>query len=112
MIQKKELTKISDDLLNYIINIKTSKGEIKYDLMENREINLKKRALPNIKIKGKYYEGISLESNNLIEIISYIIKDSKGRNILFNEKIKYIGIACGIINNKNNLYNFNINNIK
>ena len=109
LLQKKELTKISDDLLNYIISIKTSKGEIKYDLMENREINLKKRALPNIKIKGKYYEGISLESNNLIEIISYIIKDNKGRNILFNEKIKYIGISCGIINNMNNFYNSNIN---
>jgi hypothetical protein len=80
--------------------------------MENREINLKKRALPNIKIKGKYYEGISLESNNLIEIISYIIKDNKGRNILFNEKIKYIGIACGIINDMNNLHNFNRNNCK
>ena len=112
LLQKKELTKISNDLLNYILNIKATKGEIEYDLMENREINLKKRAGPNIKIKGKYYEGISLESNNLIEIISYLIKDSKGRNILFNENIKYIGIACGVINNKKDLYKFNTGNYK
>ena len=51
LLQKKELTKISNDLLNYILNIKATKGEIKYDLMENREINLKKRAGPNINIK-------------------------------------------------------------
>ena len=101
--QKKELTKISNDLLKYIINLKQNKGRIKNDLMENRDINLRKRAAPNIRIRGKYYEGIVFESNNIIEIISYILKDIKGRNVLFNEKIKYIGIACGIIENIKNI---------
>lgn len=109
LIQNKELTKISNDLLNYIINLKTNKRRIKYDLMENQTINLRKRASPNIKIKGKYYEGIVLESTNLIEIISYILRDSKGRNVLFNDKIKYIGIACGKIENLNEVYDDNNN---
>ena len=113
LIQKKELTRISNDLLNYIINIKKTNGEIKFDLIANNDINLRKRSAPDIKIKGKYYEGIVLENNNLIEIISYILKDVKGRNILFNENIKYIGIACGVIENDfNSLYNKNKNSYK
>ena len=75
MIEKKELTKVTKDLLNYIINLKRKKGEIKYDLIENQDIKLKRRAAPNIIIRGKYYEGIVLESSNLIEIICYILKD-------------------------------------
>ena len=105
LIQKNELTKISNELLNYIISLKNDKGRIKYELLENSNINLRKRAAPNIKIKGKYYEGIVLESSNIIEIIGYILKDNKGRNVLFNENIKYIGIACGIIENIKDKYN-------
>ena len=101
LIEKKELTKVTKDLLNYIINLKRKKGEIKYDLIENQDIKLKRRAAPNIIIRGKYYEGIVLESSNLIEIICYILKDIKGRNVFFNENIKYIGIACGIIDINN-----------
>ena len=97
LIKTKEITNISRDLLNYIINLKRTKGEIKYDLIENNDIKLKRRAGPNIIIRGKYYEGIVLESSNLVEIISYILKDIKGRSVFFNAKIKYIGIACGII---------------
>ena len=97
LIKTKEITNISRDLLNYIINLKRTKGEIKYDLIENNDVKLKRRAGPNIIIRGKYYEGIVLESSNLVEIISYILKDIKGRSVFFNAKIKYIGIACGII---------------
>ena len=105
LIQNDELTKISYDLLNYIINIKEKEGRIKYDLLENRDINLRNRSAPYLTIKGKYYEGIILEGSNLLEIIGYILKDIKGRNVLFNEKIKYISIACGYIENPNNIYN-------
>ena len=56
-------------------------------------------------VRGKYYEAIVLDSKNLLEIISYIMKDIKGRNILFDEKIKYIGIACGFFENINNQNN-------
>ena len=46
------------------------------------------RAAPYGIIRGKYYEAIVLDSTNLFEIISYIMKDIKGRNVLFYEKIK------------------------
>ena len=106
--EKSEITKISYDLLNYLINIKKIEGRIKYNNLDEEYINLRIRAAPYGRIKGKYYEAIVLDSVNLLEIISYILKDVKGRNVIFNEKIKYIGIACGFfesINNKNNLYN-------
>ena len=105
LLQKKELTKISNDLLNYIKNKINTQEKIKNDLLQNPEINLRIRSSPYITIKGKYYEGIVLESNDLIEIISYILKDIKGRNVLFNKKIKYISIACGYIENRKEIYN-------
>ena len=105
LLKKKELTKISNDLLYYIKSKINTQEKIKKDLLQNPEINLRIRASPYITIKGKYYEGIVLESNDLLEIISYILKDIKGRNVLFNEKIKYIGIACGYIENRNEIYN-------
>ena len=106
--EKSEITKISYDLLNYLINIKKIEGRIKYNNLDEEYINLRIRAAPYGRIRGKYYEAIVLDSANLLEIISYILKDVKGRNVIFNEKIKYIGIACGFfenINNKNNIYN-------
>ncbi len=102
LIQKKELTKVSYELLNYIINLKKTNRRIQYDLLNNPNISLKMRAAPYIRIIGKYYEGIALESNNLFHIISYVLRDYKGRSVLFNEKIKYIGIACGCIDDVSN----------
>ena len=102
LIEKKELSKISLDLLNYLINIKKTQGRIKYNNLDEEYINFRKRAAPYGRIRGKYYEAIVLESTDLLEIISYIMKDIKGRNVLFNEKIKYIGIACGFFENRNN----------
>ena len=82
--------------------MKKSKRRIHYDLLNNCNISLKIRASPYIRIIGKYYEGIVLESHNLSHIVSYILRDIKGRNVLFNEKIKYIGIACGYLDDNIN----------
>ena len=102
LIQHPELSKISNDLLNYILSKKKVQGRIKYNDLDEEYINLRMRAAPYGKICGKYYEAIILDSTDLLEIISYIIKDLKGRNVLFNEKIKYIGIACGYFEKKSN----------
>ena len=102
LIQHPELSKISNDLLNYILSKKKVQGRIKYNDLDEEYINLRMRAAPYGKICGKYYEAIILDSTDLLEIISYIIKDLKGRNVLFNEKIKYIGIACGYYEKKSN----------
>ena len=115
LIENQELNKISYDLLNYLINIKKFGGKIKYNNLDQEYINLRLRAAPYGRIRGKYYEAIVLDSKDLLEIISYIMKDIKGRNVLFNEKIKYIGIACGFfenINNDNNIYYKNNNSNK
>ena len=100
--QHPELSKISNDLLNYILSKKKVQGRIKYNDLDEEYINLRIRAAPYGRICGKYYEAIILDSTDLLEIISYIIKDLKGRNVLFNEKIKYIGIACGYFEKKSN----------
>lgn len=102
LIQHPELSKISNDLLNYILSKKKVQGRIKYNDLDEEYINLRMRAAPYGRICGKYYEAIILDSTDLLEIISYIIKDLKGRNVLFNEKIKYIGIACGYFEKKSN----------
>ena len=104
LIKSEEISKLSNDLLNYIINIKKTEGEIKYNLLNNPNINLRKRANPYLIIRGKYYEGIVLENNSLLQIICYILKDIKGQNVLFNHNIKYIGIACGFIGKNENIY--------
>ena len=104
LIQNEDLSKLSNDLLNYIIKIKKSEGIIKYTLLNNPNINLRKRANPDLIIRGKYYEGIVLEANSLLQIICYILKDIKGQSVLFNESIKYIGIACGYIDKNEYTY--------
>ena len=110
LIEKSEITKISYDLLNYIINKMKTEGIIKCNNLDEEYINLRIRAAPYGRIIGKYYEGIVLDGVNLLEIISYLMRDVKGRNMLFNEKIKYIGIACGYIENKNNIFYKSKNN--
>ena len=114
LIENKELSKISYELLTYLINIKKYKGIINYNNLEEEYINLRMRASPYGRIRGKYYEAIVLDTTNLEEILYYIMKDTKGRNILFNKKIKYIGIACGYFDNiniGNNFHNSNNNKI-
>ena len=109
--EKQVLNKISFELVNYLINVKKIEGVINYNNLEEEYINFRIRAAPYGRVRGKYYEAIVLDSTNLLEIISYIMKDIKGRNVLFNEKIKYIGISCGFyenINNRNNIYYNNI----
>ena len=106
LIDKKELTIIAYELLNYLISVKKYKGKINYNNLDEDYLNLRLRASPYVRIRGKYYEAIVLDTTNLLEIISYIMRDIKGRNVLFNEKIKYIGIACGYFENINNENNF------
>ena len=100
--EKQVLNKISFELVNYLINVKKIEGVINYNNLEEEYINFRIRAAPYGRVRGKYYEAIVLDSTNLLEIISYIMKDIKGRNVLFNEKIKYIGISCGFYENINN----------
>ena len=112
LIEKQELDQISFDLLDYLINVKKMEGIINYNNLEEEYLNFRMRAKQYGIIRGKYYEAIFLDSKSLLEIISYIMKDIKGRNILFNEKIKYIGIACGFFENLNNQKNILYNNIQ
>ena len=104
LILNEDLSKLSNDLLNYIINIRQAEREIKYNLLNNPNINLKKRANPDLIIRGKYYEGIVLENNSLFQIICYILKDIKGQSVLFSQNIKYLGIACGYIEKNDGIY--------
>ena len=62
--------------------MKKSKRRIHYDLLNNCNISLKIRASPYIRIIGKYYEGIVLESHNLSHIVSYILRDILLKSIL------------------------------
>ena len=109
--ENSELNKVSNDLLNYLINIKKLQGIINYNELDEEFTNIRLRATPYGRIRGKYYEAIILDTIDLFQIIVYIMKDIKGRNVLFNDKIKYIGIACGHFENpnfnntNNNFYN-------
>ena len=55
LIENQELNKVSNELLNYLINIKKAKGKIKYNNLDEEYINLRLRATPYGKIRGKYY---------------------------------------------------------
>ena len=103
LTQIQELTKISSELLNYLIKIKKTEGIIKYKNLDEEYLNFRMRAAAFGIIKGKYYEAIVLDSTNLLEIINCIMKDINGRNVLFYEKTKYIGIACGYFEVMNNI---------
>ena len=117
LISSPKLNKISHDLLVYLIKLKKKNEKIRYNQFDEDFLNLKIRALKYGQIKGKKYEAIIFDNPNLLDIIFYILKDYNGRSIIFNERIKYIGISCGYYENfickreNNSYYKIKKNNI-
>ena len=92
-----ELSKLPREILDYIIKLHKKEDRINYKYFVPKNLTLRNRALSIGSIKGKYYEIIIINSINNIQIINYIINDNKARNILFNDKIKYIAISCDFL---------------
>ena len=90
-----ELKILSHEILTYIN--KTS--SIDYNFFTPKNLSLRNRCLPYGHIKGKYFEGIIINSINYMQVITYIMRDEKGRKIIFDSKVKYIGISCDFLKN-------------
>ena len=92
-----ELAKLSHEILTYINNLYIKTNSINYEFFTPKNLNLGNRCLSYGHIKGKYFEGIIINSINYMQVINYIMRDVKGRKIIFDSRVKYIGISCGFL---------------
>ena len=94
-----ELGKLSHEILTYINNLYIKTNLIDYRFFTPKNLTLRNRCLSYGHIKGKYFEGIIINPINYMQVINYIMSDVKGRKIIFDPKVKYIGISCDFLKN-------------
>ena len=103
--------------------------------LDPKSLNLRYRLSNYGERTGRIFETVLFKMDNPEDIVNYILREEKGRNMLLNYKMKYIGIACDMLpsnfmctvidivqdfvpykekqnlNNLNNAINNNYNNI-
>ena len=103
-----DITKIKTPLLPYnLINEISLAAKDQLDYIKqfpnnsNNEIdirlNLRTRLTKYGQRTGRIFESVIYKKNTAEEIVFQIIKEKKGRNIILCPKMKFIGIACGLI---------------
>ena len=60
-------------------------------------LNLRTRLSNYGERTGRIFETVLFKMNNPDDIVYHILKEEKGRNMLLSYKMKYIGIACGML---------------
>ena len=85
-----EISKAAKNLLN---NLALNNNK-------NQDLNLRKRLSHYGHRSGRIFETVVFKTDRAEDIINYILLEEKGRNMLLSNKMKYIGISCGIIPQK------------
>ena len=89
-----EISLAAKDQLDYIIQFPNNNHETN-DINLNLRTRLTKYGLRT----GRIFESVITKKNSAEEIVFQIIKTQKGRNMIFNSKMRFIGIACGTLSN-------------
>ena len=85
-----EISKAAKNLLN---NLALNNNK-------NQDLNLRKRLSHYGHRSGRIFETVVFKTDRAEDIINYILLEEKGRNMLLSNKMKYIGISCGILPQK------------
>ena len=85
-----EISKAAKNLLN---NLTLNNNK-------NQDLNLRKRLSQYGHRSGRIFETVVFKTDKAEDIINYILLEEKGRNMLLSNKMKYIGISCGILPQK------------
>jgi len=85
-----EISKAAKNLLN---NLALNNNK-------NQDLNLRKRLSQYGHRSGRIFETVVFKTDRAEDIVNYILFEEKGRNMILNNKMKYIGISCGILPQK------------
>jgi hypothetical protein len=92
-----ELSEAARDLLNNIRFHYRHYNNLNLNEMDQSCLNLKYRLSKYGERTGRIYETVLFRMDNPEDIVNHILKEEKGRNMLLNYKMKYIGIACDLL---------------
>jgi len=98
-IEVPEISSAARCLLNNISLHYNKYHDLNFKQFESESLNIRKRLANYGERKGRIYESVLFKMDNPDDIVNHILSQEKGRNMLLNYKMKYIGIACDILPN-------------
>ena len=85
----------------YLLDKISLHNKIYHDLnlkeIDPNVLNLRTRLSNYGERTGRIFETVLFKMDNPDDIVYHILKEEKGRNMLLSYKMKYIGIACGML---------------
>ena len=93
----RELSLAAKSLLNKIILNYKKNHSLNLKELEPTKKNIRARLSKYGERTGKIFETVLFELDNPEEIVNHILKEEKGRNMLLNHEMKFIGISCDLI---------------
>ena len=85
------------DLLNNISLHYKKFHNLNLKELEPSSLNLRARLSRYGERRGRIFETVLFKMDNPDDIINHILREEKGRNMILNHKMKYIGIACDLL---------------
>ena len=92
-----ELSEAARNLLNNIGIHYKNYNNLNMKEMDPSCLNLKTRLSNYGERTGRIFETVLFKMDNPEDIVNHILREEKGRNMLLNHKMKYIGVACDLL---------------
>ena len=96
-IEMPEISSAARNLLNCISIHYKKYHNYNFKEFEPTSLNLRSRLSNYGERTGRLFETVLFQLDNPDDIVSHVLNEEKGRNMLLNYKMKYIGIACDIL---------------
>ena len=96
-IEIPELSSAARYLLDSISHHYTKFQNLNLKELDPKSLNLRYRLSNYGERTGRIFETVLFKMDNPEDIVNYILREEKGRNMLLNYKMKYIGIACDML---------------
>ena len=95
-----EIPELSEAARNFLDNISLHYKKfhnLNLKELDPASLNLRTRLSRYGERTGRIFETVLFKMDNPEDIVNHILREEKGRNMLLNYKMKYIGIACDLL---------------
>ena len=92
-----EISCAARSLLNNISLHYKKYHNLNFKQFDSESLNLRTRLSNYGERTGRIFETVLFKMDNPDDIVNHILSEEKGRSMLLNYKMKYIGIACDIL---------------
>ena len=96
-IEIPEISCAARSLLNNISLHYKKYHNLNFKEFDSESLNLRTRLSKYGERTGRIFETVLFKMDNPDDIVNHILSEEKGRSMLLNHKMKYIGIACDIL---------------